>query len=245
MSLKPNYIQAILFDLDGTLRYNQPSANQAFLDFAAQAGVHVSPTVRLKTLRWTHYYWAQSPELIADLQTFGDLTEAFWDYYATRTLTVMGCPPEQASLLSPPIRQRMINEYQPEDRVSEDVVPTLQALKEAGFAMGVASNRSTPYDEQIAALGLSEYFAFALAAGQIQAWKPEPGIFLHAAELLKAEPHRTLYVGDNYFADVLGARRAGLQPVLFDPERIFSEADCPIIYSMGELLTLLAETGFD
>jgi FMN phosphatase YigB (HAD superfamily) len=42
-------------------------------------------------------------------------------------------------------------------------------------------------------------------------------------------------VGDNYFADVVGARRAGLTPVLFDPDEIFPEADCIVIKSFDEL----------
>jgi FMN phosphatase YigB (HAD superfamily) len=44
-------------------------------------------------------------------------------------------------------------------------------------------------------------------------------------------PEQTLYIGDNYFADVVGARRAGLRPVLYDPKGLFHEPGCPVIAS--------------
>jgi FMN phosphatase YigB (HAD superfamily) len=47
----------------------------------------------------------------------------------------------------------------------------------------------------------------------------------------------TVYVGDNYFADVVGSRRAGLHPVLYDPRGIFPEADCSTIKSFDELMS--------
>jgi putative hydrolase of the HAD superfamily len=51
--------------------------------------------------------------------------------------------------------------------------------------------------------------------------------------------HETIYIGDNYYADVVGARRAGLRPVLYDPQGVFPEADCAIIKSFDELNSIL------
>jgi FMN phosphatase YigB (HAD superfamily) len=49
------------------------------------------------------------------------------------------------------------------------------------------------------------------------------------------EPGQAVYVGDNYFADVIGAQRAGMRAVLIDPEGLFPEADCPVIHKISEL----------
>ncbi len=57
---------------------------------------------------------------------------------------------------------------------------------------------------------------------------------------LGIQPSQSLYVGDNYYADVVGASRAGLKPVLIDPEGLFPEADCPIICKIGDLPELLS-----
>lgn len=240
-------IHAILFDLDGTLRHNIPSSNHTFFDFAAELGVADSPERRRQTIRWVHYYWAQSPELMADLQIYTSLSEEFWIYYCERTLLVFGCSKEQAAELAPVISKRMDSDYTPLDHVPPEVHRTLRALRDAGLQLAVVSNRGNSFDEQLAQLELSQYFEFALAAGVVDLWKPEAGIFLHAVERLGVQPNEAMYVGDNYFADVVGARNAGLQPVLIDPEGIFDSAEneigeCPVIREMCELLPLLQLT---
>jgi FMN phosphatase YigB (HAD superfamily) len=78
-----------------------------------------------------------------------------------------------------------------------------------------------------------------LAGGEVDIYKPEPGIFEHALKQMKVTASETVYVGDNYYADILGARRAGLQPVLYDPEHIFPEADCVTIRSFDELIPVI------
>ena len=74
-----------------------------------------------------------------------------------------------------------------------------------------------------------------MAGGEIHAWKPEPEIFLHACRQLSVTPAQAAYVGDNFFADAVGARNAGLLPVLYDPRGIFPDAGCPTIKSFDEL----------
>ena len=236
----PNGIQGVLFDLDGTLRYNRPSSTQIFMDFAVQSGAGDSPDKRLKLTRWTHYYWAQSPELIQDMRTFGDLQDPFWIHYAYRSLLIFECTREMAAQLAPQVHSHMQSNSQFEDWVPPDVPETLQALKEGGFRLGVLSNRSTPCNEHLETLGLHKYFKFALVAGEVDSWKPDPKIFQHALDRLETRPQQTLYVGDNYYADILGAQQAGLHPVLIDPEGIFPEANCPVIRTMSELKEVLA-----
>ena len=239
--LSPNGVAAILFDLDGTLRHSRPPYNQALLDFAVRLGAADSAERRRGVLRWVHRYWAQSPDMLHDLESYGGLSEEFWDYYTSLTLLRFGCPEAQAQAMAPPVSQYMLSEYQPVDHVPAEVWETLALLKDAGLPMGVASNRSRPYAEQMAALGLAPFFQFVLAAGEISVWKPEPGIFLHALALLGTCPDQTIYVGDNYYADVLGASNAGLRPVLLDPEGLFPEAECAVIASLGELPELLSK----
>ena len=48
-----------------------------------------------------------------------------------------------------------------------------------------------------------------------------------------------MYIGDNYFADIVGSQRAGLVPVLYDPISLFPEADCAVIKSFAEIPALL------
>jgi len=232
-------IQAILFDLDGTLRHNEPDSTGAFMDFAAALGAPDSAEQRTRLIRWTHYYWAQSPELSQDMQIYNTLSDEFWEHYAARALTVLGCSQNQASLMAAEMQCLMREEHQPDDVILPDVVPTLEALRNIGYRLGVVSNRSTPFHEYLQSLGLDIFFDLVLAAGEVASWKPEPGIFEHALKQLSLAPDQAVYVGDNYYADVVGARQAGMKPVLIDPQGIFLEPGCPVITRISDLPAVL------
>jgi HAD superfamily hydrolase (TIGR01509 family) len=237
--LEPNGITSILFDLDGTLRHNRPSYFQSFFNFAVQAGATDSAENRLRATRWLHYYWAQSEELLADIGEFGQRDELFWINHARRSLGAFGCSPEKAEALAPQVYDLFSKNYSPEDWVPEDVIHTLETLQKAGFCMGVLSNRTHPYREHMGNWGLERFFELALAAGEVNTYKPEPEIFLYAVEKMGKKPGETLYVGDNYYADVIGAQRAGLPVILLDPVGVFPEAECTVIGGINDLIELL------
>jgi len=233
-------IKAVIFDLDGTIRYNHPNANDVLIDQVVAMGIDNSPQKRKIAARWAHYYWAQSPELYADYQEHTNDT-AFWTKYIQRYLIVFGCSEEQAGEMAPILRHYMEDAYNPENRMAADVHPTLQALKENGYTLGLVSNRSKPVDELLEKLGIKVYFDFSFVAGDIQIWKPKRGIFIHALNLAGSSPPNTIYVGDNYYSDILGARNAGLIPVLYDQNELFPEAECYIIKHISDLTTMLID----
>ncbi len=53
-------INAVLFDLDGTLRHNLPSGGEFFADSIIQFGLHLTNEDRLRGSRWENFYWANS-----------------------------------------------------------------------------------------------------------------------------------------------------------------------------------------
>jgi len=238
-NLSTNGFRAILFDLDGTLRHSRPHFAEAFIGIAARLGVTMTTEDRWRAERWLHKYWARSEELVADRVTFDEDLEAFWSNHARRFLMALGCAPESAGELAPQAYQLMNREFNPDDWVAPDVPPALEKLRNAGYQLAVLSNRMKPYQEQLETLGLAPYFEFAMHAGEMEAWKPDPQIFERALQQVGAQPQETLYVGDNYYADVIGSRNAGLTPVLLDPDGLFPEADCTVIRGIGELPRLL------
>jgi putative hydrolase of the HAD superfamily len=134
----------------------------------------------------------------------------------------------------------MSAEYQPQEWVPPDVIDTLRALSEAGLRLAVVSNRNQPCKDELARLGLLEYLEFSLTSGEVSSWKPDPTIFKFALQRMELQPQAAVYVGDNYYADVVGANRAGLQPILIDPDGLFPEAECPVISTIGDLCGFLA-----
>lgn len=235
-------IDTILFDLDGTLRHNRPSLVTAFFDYAVSLGVEDGFEKRQKAARWTHYYWAQSNELEQDMRRFVIQDEAFWIFYAQRSLMAFDCSAECAHSLAPEIHHYMNASHQSEDFVPPDVPETLDRLKGANFRLGLLSNRSQPCQEYLREIGLSDFFDLVLVAGEVNYWKPDPEIFYQALQRMDASPERSVYIGDNYYADIIGAKNAALAPVLMDPEEIFPDADCHVVKSIGDLPSLLKLT---
>jgi putative hydrolase of the HAD superfamily len=237
--IAPNSIKSILFDLDGTLRHHLPTGGEVFTNYAVSLGLSIGPEDRLRAARWEHYYFANSPEIKIDNELIKDDEEKFWANFGRRRLIVLGCSPAQAEELSPKFAAYMQANHRPQVHVPQEVPAILTALKKAGYLLGVVSNRVKPYHEQLEAMQLRDRFAFTLAAGEINAYKPDRGIFDEALRRAGTSAPETMYVGDNYFADVVGSQRAGLRPVLYDPIRLFPDVDCAVIKSFDQLPDLL------
>lgn len=232
-------IETIIFDLDGTLRHSIPSADDIGFRIAHQQGVVDDPGRQILGTRWAHYYWAQSTELSEDMVRFGGHNGEFWINYGYRYLRSLTVPEGRARELAPGLVARMEAEHDPENTVYPCVHETLKALKDTGLTLGLVSNRSNPCQEECEELGLLRYFEFAYVAAEVDAWKPNPRIFDRALEISGSSPERIVYVGDNYYADILGAGNAGLQPVLLDEKGVFPEARCTVIERVGELVEMV------
>ena len=235
----PNHIKAVFFDLDGTLRHSIPSGSDVFNEYAASLGLFYTEEDRVRAMRWEHQYWASSTDLRDDLLAHSADTENFWIEYSRRRLLALGASPEWAGTVAARASAHMGEMYKPDSIVPADVRRTLPLLREAGYLLAVISNRDQPFRALLDAHGLSEFFPYSLAGGEVDIYKPEPGIFEHALKQLNVSAPETVYVGDNYYADIVGARRAGLEAVLYDPSHIFPEADCVTIRSFDELLPVI------
>ena len=238
----PNGITTIFFDLDDTLRHNDPRGHHFFWEHAASLGAPTSNEARHRAQRWAFEYWADSDHLSEDLRNHGRGEAAFWGNYALRHLLALGCSPKQAEEFAPLVRTHMAENYDPEDIVLPEARQALEDLHTAGYTLAVVTNRNEPVEEYVEELGLGVFFNFTLAGGEINSWKPKPEIFIAALERANAKPDETIFVGDNYYADALGARNVGIQPVLLDPYNNFPEADCHIIRGLAELVGVLAIT---
>ena len=238
MTFKNGY-KAVFFDLDGTLRHNMPSSADAFDEKARELGMTVSDESARTAGRWEHRYWASSDQLREDSEKYSHNEDAFWKNYTQRRLSALGATAAQVAEYTPPIRLYMRDEYKGKDWVPPELHTVLPALRDAGIKLGVLSNRRTPFIEHMEALALAEYFGFIKAAGELGSWKPNPKVFTPLLDHFNVSPAESIYVGDNYYADVVGARAAGMKPVLYDPRGIFPDADCTRIESFNQLAEIL------
>ncbi len=238
IEFNPEEIRAVLFDFDGTLRHNRPDANQFFFDYASQLGAVDSPINRRRAYQWAHSYWNSDGGVREDVRALGRNTPEFWDNYARNYLLAFGCSRDQAEAYAPAMNLHMSENYKPENWIDPETEGVLTHFQARDLLLGVVSNRDEPFWGELVTLELCPYFMFSLSAGEAKSWKPHPGIFENAIAIIGVDPAETVYIGDNYYADIVGARNAGIHPILIDPFDIFPDADCPVIQKIGDLLPL-------
>lgn len=97
----------------------------------------------------------------------------------------------------------------------------LASLKERGFGIGLISNTGrTPGSalrEILARAGLARFIDVMVFSNEHGVCKPQTSIFEELRRGLKTPSHEMLFVGDNLYVDVLGAQRAGMKAIHFDP----------------------------
>lgn len=114
--------------------------------------------------------------------------------------------------------------------VKKGAAELLEYLKEAGVRIAIGS--STEHDiveMELRDAGLLQYFDVLACGDMVECSKPEPDVFLLAAELLGAAPEDCIIIEDS-FNGVTAARRAGgtvfMVPDLLEPtEEIRAMAD--------------------
>lgn len=110
--------------------------------------------------------------------------------------------------------------YEPLSRlgsIEPDLVQTLEKLKSAGLKIGILSNtfiNAFILEKHLEQFNLPGYFSVRLYSYQFKYRKPNPKIFIDAAQTIGCLPENVLYVGDRLDNDVAGAVRANMTPVL-------------------------------
>ncbi len=96
----------------------------------------------------------------------------------------------------------------------------LAELTNRGMVMGVVSNTFLPgevLDKHLAMENLLEYLPTRVYSSHQSYRKPARAIFDEALGKAELDPGETLFVGDSPRADIKGAARMGMIPVLKDP----------------------------
>jgi len=125
--------------------------------------------------------------------------------------------------------------------VHADTPAVLAALRQRGFRLGVVSNADGRVPAALAERGLAQHFSAIIDSHIVGVEKPDPRIFHLALDACGATPAEAMFVGDIYEIDVIGARNAGLTPLLIDPLGLYEAVDCERIDGLGRLLELLPD----
>jgi putative hydrolase of the HAD superfamily len=120
-----------------------------------------------------------------------------------------------------------------------NVLPALEALRARHLRLVVVSNANGRLHHLFERIGVLDAFDFVFDSHHEGVEKPDPRYFEIALTRSGSTAADTVHVGDLYHVDVVGARAAGITPVLFDVADLYPEADCVRVRSLTELVAAL------
>ena len=122
----------------------------------------------------------------------------------------------------------------------------LGGLAAKKYRMGVISN----WDESARAIlrkhRLDRFFEKIIVSSEVGREKPDAEIFRIALQAASVKPGNCIYVGDNYYDDAVGSRRAGIEPLIVNRHGelgVEELENCAVIADIRELDGYLDERG--
>ena len=218
-----SHIEAVLFDAGQTFLFPDFPFLQNLLAEYGIATDHLS---------------LKKGAALAREEIYRDRDEENWKEYFTFWMQFAGAP-EQAI---PEILTRIYDRHKREHLWSwfdPTAAEVFANLKNLGYRLGVISNSDGSIANSMEKFGFAQFFDCMIDSYVVGVEKPDPRIFEIALQQLELPAARCIYVGDNYDRDVIGARQAGLAPILIDPFDVVAAQDVVRIHELKELVMLL------
>jgi HAD superfamily hydrolase (TIGR01549 family) len=160
----------------------------------------------------------------------GRVDHSFWWTFHSHLL-------EERNATDDTVRDKLIENTQQSANWDQILPGTRDALERLrlDYALAVISNSDGKIDAVLRRCGIADCFESITDSGIVGREKPHPAIFGAALKAMKAESADSLYVGDIYSIDYVGARNAGMQAVLFDVAGAYRQEKFPRVESLAGL----------
>lgn len=229
-------IRHIFFDLDNTLWDHRKNAELTLNDLFERRGIQETHNILFDEFH-TKYdevnedLWVKIRDGLIDKDFLRK--HRFYD-----TFMHFGVDDEE---LADFFEKHFLDEIINFNELIEGTLEILDYLKAKGYRLHVVSNGFHEVTHRKVALsGLQPYFETIVSADDVPAMKPSEKIFRYALEQAKAEKEESIFVGDDWVADVKGAQNFGMEVIYFDVLRQNrTEAGLKSIQELKELKNYL------
>jgi FMN phosphatase YigB (HAD superfamily) len=131
-------------------------------------------------------------------------------------------------------------------RLDPEAVSVLRSLRSHGIKCAIVSNTpwgspATAWREELTRHGILDEVDATVFCVDVGWRKPHRAPFDRALALLGVVPVEALFVGDDHRWDVVGARNAGVRPVLLGPDSTNSLLDGLAIRNLGDVVAIATD----
>jgi putative hydrolase of the HAD superfamily len=170
------------------------------------------------------------------MTTNGSTDHSFWWLFYSQLLSEIG-------LHDNAIRDQLVASIRNSGNWDTIRPGTAEQLRDIGkrYPIAVISNADGRIEDVLRRCGIAHCFRTITDSGLVGYEKPHPEIFRQALKSMNAAPEESLYVGDVYSVDYLGATGAGMQAVLMDIPGAYRDKGVPRVESLEELQTVLRD----
>lgn len=224
-------IDHIFFDLDHTLWDFESNSNKTFSHIFQKNRLQVSLKDFLEVYRPINFaYWklfredkVSKPDL-----RYGRLKDSFDKIGADISDEVI-------ELLS----EEYIRYLADHNDLFEGALEILEYLQEKYTLHIITNGFDEVQHRKINQSGLSPFFRNIITSEAVGVKKPHPAIFEHALDTSGASAHSSMMIGDNYEADILGAKKVGMKTIFCQFNGELPKENEPTVTSLLQLKELL------
>ena len=205
-------IRAILFDMGGTLDGDGQHWLDRFVSLYHAEGV----TLPRETLRGAFDEAERRANLdqTIDSSDFRQMIALYVKWQLAHLgLTNARLEEQLVAGFSGPVRQ-----------AASANVQLLAELRERGFELGVVSNGCGNVENLCTDFGYTPFLSVIVDSRRIGVSKPNPAIFVHAAEKIGRNPGEIMMVGDSFDRDIRPAKKIGMKTAWLEG---IESRDCP------------------
>ncbi|WP_439582110.1 YjjG family noncanonical pyrimidine nucleotidase [Dyadobacter bucti] len=116
----------------------------------------------------------------------------------------------------------------------------LNYTRSAGYTLHIITNGFNEIQaKKIASSDIGHFFENVVTFETANAKKPDPKIYAYALKVANATPEESIMIGDNWIADIMGAKQFGIDTVYYNPAGLkFDESPTYDIQRLEELLLI-------